>query len=626
MKYIIIGTAGHVDHGKSAIIKALTGTDTDRLKEEKLRGISIDLGFASLPLGEQLVAGIVDVPGHERFLKNMLAGTGGIDLAMLVIAADEGVMPQTREHLAMLELYGIKHGLVIINKIDKADDEWLELVEGEIREFVSHTFLKDAPFCRVSAQTGAGIEELRKTMKELADTLPVRDSNAPFRLWIDRVFTIKGYGIVVTGSVLSGQIKVGDTCRLQPAGTIVRVRGLEWHGDKVNEVIAGQRAAINLAGLEMEEISRGMALSAVCRGEVSQIWDVVADWQQEIDSGVRVRLHLGTGEFLGRMYAFKEASHQTMRLILEQPLAAGAGDRGIIRLYSPQHLLGGITLIAPGRATRRLTSDRKGLAEAFTKSDQSAALYHRVAESRKLLTREEIRQQSGYLPEKTVDRMVNKLTTDKKLQCLDGVYLATVMFEKLTLTIKGMLKDYHKAQPERSGLSKEIARQKLALDEKSFEIILAEWLAGGVLITNGGELALKSHADKHGGWKQDIVDKASIALEDVGLASVDLTLLSQKLNLPPDKAKVTHDALVRAGVLVKVSDIFVYSKTIQYIVQLIHRYFKENETLTVAELRDILNTSRKIALPLMEYLDMHKYTVRDGDVRRPTRKVLDLSE
>lgn len=626
MKYMIIGTAGHVDHGKSAIIKALTGTDTDRLKEEKLRGISIDLGFASLPLGEQLVAGIVDVPGHERFLKNMLAGTGGIDLALLVIAADEGIMPQTREHLAMLELYGIKHGVVVINKTDKVDDEWLELIESETREFVSHTFLKNAPLCRVSAQTGDGIEELRNTLKGLADKLPARDSTAPFRLWIDRVFTIKGYGLVVTGSVLSGTIKVGDTCKLQPAGTIVRVRGLEWHGSKVNEIMAGQRAAINLAGVEMEDVSRGMALSAVCRGEVSQVWDVVADWQQEINTGVRIRLHLGTGEFLGRMYAFKEASNQTMRLILEQPLAAGAGDRGIVRLYSPQHLLGGITLTAPGRATRRLTMDRKGLAAAFTMSDQSAALYHRIAESRKLLTREDIRQQSGYLPDKTVDRLVNKLTADKKIQCLAGGYLAAAMFEKLTLAIQGMLKDYHKAQPERSGLSKEIARQKLALDEKSFEIILAEWQAGGMLVANSGELALKSHADKHGGWRQALVDQAALALEDIGLVSVDLTLLSQKLNLPADKVKVTHDALVRAGVLIKAGEIFVYSKTIQYIVQLIHQYFKENETLTVAELRDILNTSRKIALPVMEYLDMNKYTVRDGDIRRPTRKVLDLSE
>ncbi|HWR44058.1 selenocysteine-specific translation elongation factor [Sporomusa sp.] len=626
MKYVIIGTAGHVDHGKSAIIKALTGTDTDRLKEEKLRGISIDLGFASLPLGTDLVAGVVDVPGHERFLKNMLAGTGGIDLVMLVIAADEGVMPQTREHLAMLELYGIRHGVVVVNKIDKADDEWLELVESEIREFVNHTFLKDAPFCRVSALTGAGIEELRETLANLAGRLPVRDRNAPFRLWIDRIFTIKGHGVVVTGSVLSGQAKVGDNVRLYPSGNIVRVRGLEWHGEKVNEIIAGQRAAINLAGLEMEQISRGMALSAISRGEVSQIWDVVADWQQEVESGIRVRLHLGTGELLGRMYAFKESSHRTMRLILEQPLAAGTGDRGIIRLYSPQHLLGGVTLLAPGRATRRLTSGRAALAEALGKADQPAAIYHRVAESRLVLTREEIRRHSGYLPDKTVDKTVDRLTLEKRLHCLDGVYVSAVMFDQLTRAVTGILKEYHKAQPERSGLSKEVIRQKLVLDEKSFDTFLSEWLSSGMLVINNGDLALKNHADKHGGWKQDLVDKASIVLENIGLENVDPALLAQKFALPADKAKAAHDALVRSGVLVKVSDMFVYSKTIQYIVQLIHRYFKDNETLTVAELRDILNTSRKIALPIMEYLDMHKYTVRDGDVRRPSRKTLDLSE
>jgi selenocysteine-specific elongation factor len=626
LKFVIIGTAGHVDHGKSAVIKALTGTDTDRLKEEKLRGISIDLGFASLPLAADLVAGVVDVPGHERFLKNMLAGTGGIDLAMLVIAADEGVMPQTREHLAMLELFGIKHGIVVVNKVDKVDAEWLELVEGEIREFIKPTFLRDAPFCRVSALTGEGIGELREKLAEMTGKLTVRDRNASFRLWIDRIFTIKGYGVVVTGSVLSGQAKVGNNIRVYPSGNIVRVRGLEWHGNKVNEIIAGQRAAINLAGIELEQISRGMLLSAVERGEVSLSWDVVADWQQEVTSGVRVRLHLGTGEFLGRVYAFKEVSHRTMRLILEQPLAAGSGDRGIIRLYSPQQLLGGVTLIAPGRATRRLASGRAALAEAVDKTDQSAAIYHRVAESRLVLTREEIRRQSGYLPDKTVDKMVDKLVVAKRLYCLDGVYIAAGMFEQITKAITGILKEYHKTQPDRSGLSKEVIRQKLMLDEKSFDTLLPEWLGNGMLVISGGDLALKSHADKHGGWQRELIDKAVIILDNIGLENINPALLAQKLLLPADKSKATHDVLIRAGVLVKVNDIFVYSKTIQYIVQLIHTHFKAQDTLTVAELRDILNTSRKIALPIMEYLDMHKYTVRDGDVRRPGRKILDLSE
>lgn len=626
MKHIIIGTAGHVDHGKSAIIKALTGVDTDRLKEEKLRGISIDLGFASLPLGDRIVAGVVDVPGHERFLKNMLAGTGGIDLAMLVVAADEGIMPQTKEHLAMLQLYGIKNGLIVINKIDKVDEEWLELIESEIRAYVGDTFLQDAPCCKVSAMTGAGIAELKMTLSELADKVPARDSNAPFRLWIDRVFTIKGYGVVVTGSVLSGRARVGDSVRLYPTETIVRVRGLEWHGEKVDKISAGQRAAINLAGVEIEQLERGMMLSAVERGEVSTMWDIVAEWQQEVASGLRVRLHLGTGEFLGRIYSFKDSDHRYMRLILEQPLAAGAGDRGIIRLYSPQHLLGGVTLIAPGRNSRRLTASRAALAESKAQADELNALYHRLSESRQVLTRADIRRQSGYLPDKAVDQAVDKLMAAKQLYCLDKTYVAADMFVQLTNKATTIIGSFHKTQPDRSGLSKEILRQKLGLNEKSFEIILAQWLEKGIFVSNGGDLALKSHAVQHGDWRKELLEKAEASLTDIGLTSVDTVLLSQRMALSPEKAKAAHDSLVRAGALIKLGDNFVYSKTIQYIVQVIHRHFKEKQTLTVAELRDLLNTSRKFALPIMEYMDMHKYTIREGDVRRPSSKILNLSE
>ena len=626
MKYVIIGTAGHVDHGKSAVIKALTGVETDRLKEEKLRGISIDLGFASLALTDNLLAGIVDVPGHERFLKNMLAGTGGIDLAMLVIAADEGIMPQTKEHLAMLQLYGIKHGVIVINKIDKTDEEWLELVESEIREYVSDTFLKDAPFCRVSAVTGAGIDELKATLARQAGEIPARDAAAPFRLWIDRVFTIKGHGIVVTGSVLSGTAKTGDSVVLYPAGTVVRVRGLEWHGAKVEQITAGQRAAINLAGVEMEEVARGMALSAVGRGESGKIWDIRADWQEEVTSGLRVRLHLGTGEFLGRIYSFKDTASRYMRLILEQPLTAGAGDRGIIRRYSPQTLLGGVTLVAPGRNTRRLTAERAACADSVDGAEPTVFVYHRLAESRQLLTREDIQRQAGYLPNKLVNQAIDRLVGQKNIYCLDKAYIAADVFSRLTNQVSNILKNYHKAEPNKSGLAREIARHKLELDEKSFDALLTAWLAQQALVMNDGQLALKQHADKHGDWQQDLIGQAEAGLADVGLNSVDCTLLAQKISLPADKLKAAHDTLVRAGVLVKIGDMYVYRKTIQYIVQLIHKYFQTSDTLTVAELRDILNTSRKTALPIIEYLDMHKYTTRAGDVRRPTRKILDLSE
>ena len=248
MKHLIVGTAGHVDHGKTALIRYLTGTDTDRLQEEKKRGISIDIGFAALRFDEELILGIVDVPGHERFLKNMLAGTGGIDLAMLVIAADEGIMPQTREHFEMLRCLGIRHGIVVLNKIDKVDAEWLMLVEEDVREWLKGTFMEAASLCRVSAVTGAGMEDLRRTLQETGRGIRARDSRAPFRMWIDRAFNLKGQGLIVTGSVLSGQLRIGDAIRIYPTGQEGKVRELETHNQTAASVWQGNWPRSNWPG------------------------------------------------------------------------------------------------------------------------------------------------------------------------------------------------------------------------------------------------------------------------------------------------------------------------------------------------------------------------------------------
>ncbi|BBB90595.1 MAG TPA: selenocysteine-specific translation elongation factor [Methylomusa anaerophila] len=626
MKYMIIGTAGHVDHGKSAIIKALTGTDTDRLKEEKLRGISIDLGFASLNLGDDMIAGIVDVPGHERFLKNMLAGSGGIDLVMLVIAADEGIMPQTREHLAMLQLLGIRQGVVVINKIDKVDEEWLELIESETRGFLAGTFLEAAKYIHVSAITGAGLDTLKNTLAQLAKTVPARNGSAPFRLWIDRVFTVKGYGVVVTGSVLSGSAKSGDTMILYPAGKLVRVRGFESHGRKTEVIYAGQRAAINISGVDMEEIFRGMALSSPERGEISNLWDITVEWLQEVASGTRVRLHLGTGEFLGRVYQYKDTSNKYMRLILEAPLAASLGDKGILRLYSPQYLLGGATLLAPGKASRKFGPELAELEQAIAAGNTEGMIWGRLAGAHKIQGVEDIRRQAGYLTDITVAAAVAGLEKDEKLVNLKEGYIARPVLEQMTKQMLAVLKEYHRSQPDRGGMGKDILRQKLKLDEKTFERLLEYWHAHSGIIMTGGDIALAAHAAKHGDWKQDLTAKAEAALAGIGLTDIDILLLGEKLALPFEKAKAAHEILTRAGILIKVGDMFVYRKTIQYIAQLIQKHFQVYSTLSVAELRDMLNTSRKVAVPLMEYFDMHKYTIRDGDLRHATRKILDLSE
>lgn len=626
MKYLIIGTAGHVDHGKSALIKALTGTETDRLKEEKERGISIDLGFALLSLSEEIMAGIVDVPGHERFLKNMLAGTGGMDLVMLVIAADEGVMPQTREHLAMLSLYGVKRGIVVLNKIDKVEKEWLELVEADVRELLQDTFLANAPFCRVSALSGEGVGELKSVLLEQALGVQSRDAKAPFRLWVDRVFSIKGHGAVVTGSLLSGQAAAGDCLRLDPAGAQVRVRGVEWHGQKVARVIAGQRAAINIAGVESEELTRGMVLSSLDAGEVSMVWDVRLNWRQEVESGCRIRLHLGTGEYIGRLYRFKKTDEDVARLVLETPLAGGAGDRGIIRLYSPQHLLAGVTLVRPGERRTPPNESRQALGKALLQGEISALVQALLADAAEPLPMHELLRRAGYLQKKDLQDALQKLLAGKMAVRLEAGYVQIAWLSQNQAAAQEILRQFHMAEPERKGMSRETLRQRLQLSEKAFEGLTRAWLSEGWLSANGGELALTTHAELHGDWESELLLLAEEKLAKIGLEDVQPAWIEENLPVPEIRRKAVLPTLLRHGILLKLGSIHVYSKTIQNIVAVIQEHFQSHESLSVAELRDLINTSRKYAMPIMEYLDMNKYTKREGDKRVRGPKLKDLSE
>ncbi|MBI3948394.1 MAG: selenocysteine-specific translation elongation factor, partial [Armatimonadetes bacterium] len=367
-KHLIIGTAGHVDHGKTALIKALTGTDTDRLKEEQERGMSIELGFAHLELPSGAVAGIVDVPGHERFLKNMLMGAGGTDLVMLIVAADEGVMPQTVEHLDILRLLHVPAGLVVITKVDLVEEEeWIELVEEDVRRAVEGTFLARAPVVRVSALTGEGMDALRECLDCLAARGQQRSAAGPFRLSVDRVFTMPGFGTVVTGTVASGRVRVGDTVEILPSGKASRVRQVQWRGQKAEEAVAGSRAALNLAGVELDEVERGDVCAAPGTLHATQILDarlqLLARLERPLANRTRIRLHAGTAETIGRVTILDrdelspgEAGMVQFRL--EKPTAVAKGDPFVIRLYSPMVTLGGGVVLDPtARKHRRFQDD-----------------------------------------------------------------------------------------------------------------------------------------------------------------------------------------------------------------------------------------------------------------------------
>ncbi|MDR1701797.1 MAG: selenocysteine-specific translation elongation factor [Sporomusaceae bacterium] len=629
MKHIIIGTAGHVDHGKTALVKALTGVDTDRLLEEKKRGISIDLGFASLKIGEFLTAGIVDVPGHERFLKNMLAGTGAIDLALLVIAADESVMPQTREHLDMLDLLGVKQGIIVINKIDKVDTDWLELIEEEITALTGATFLKNAPLCRVSALSGAGLENLKETILAVAAKIPERNETAPFRLWIDRVFSAKGHGAVVTGSILSGTVKVGDTLAVYPAGQLVRVRALETHAAKAGVLKAGQRAAINLSG--PDDLARGMSLSTPERGEVHKIWEVKIDWRQEVKSAARVRLHLGTAEVLGRVYKYKDQTSDHMRLILEKPLAAATGDKAILRLYSPQTLLGAATFLASGSLSRKFNASRLliGTALAQQTADLAAIITGRLTGEKELQTMKDIARLSGYWPEAALLETVKKMTQAGILIKLENGCLLKSEATALGQKAQNILKEFHAQNSQAGGLGKEILRQRLKLEEKTFENLLSfwqkEWPDEFVLTGGGTQIAQKSHAAKFDAQQQDVVQKSQPFLTNIGFENIDLVFLGNQLGLEPKEARNAQEIPLKTGNLVKMGTIFLAGATITRTLLLLQNHFAQNTSLNISEFKDLIGVSRKIAVPFLEYLDTQKYTRRSGDTRQAMPKLLNFT-
>lgn len=622
MKHILLGTAGHIDHGKTTLIRALTGVDTDRLAEEKRRGISIDLGFAALTLNEELRVGLIDVPGHQRFLKNMLAGSGSLDAVIMVIAADEGMMPQTREHLAMLGLLGVERGVIALTKCDTVDAEWCDWVENELRQELADSFLAKAPICRVAAPCGQGLPELRAALQQLARSIPPRSTTAPFRLWIDRVFPVKGHGLVVTGSVQSGRVDSGATLTLEPSGRPVRVRSLEAHGQTVASVAAGQRAALNLAGLDRSEVERGMVLTASGYGVTAAVWTALATWLEAPPSGTRVRVHVGTREVLGRIHYYRQAPPQYVRLLLEEPLAGATGDAGIVRLYSPQQLLGGIRLVAPADATRRLSAARQRWCQAVGRQSLPEMVLAYLAEAAAPLGLAAIRQAMGYQPP---GKVAAALQDPAIVSCSEGYALAAKR-ENWLAVLEALLTDEHRRQPAQQAILKEEVRQKLGWPESLLQEMAAIAQAAGWLTVMPHGLALTEHAVQQQGYQAMLAEQLARSLKAAPEYLLTTEWLAAQLHLTNGQEKGVISGLVRSGILYKVGECFVYRKTMQNIVSLIQQHFQKKEVLTVAEFRDLLNTSRKVALPLLQYFDMNKYTIKDGEIRRIGRIAANFSE
>ena len=504
---LIVGTAGHIDHGKSALVRALTGTDPDRLPEEKRRGITIDLGFADLELGD-LRLGFVDVPGHERFVKNMLAGAHGIDLLALVIAADEGVMPQTREHFDICRLLGVRNGLVVITKKDLVDEEMLALVADEAQELVTESFLEDAPLVTVSSRTGAGLDELKSRLVEMGKRVPPRSHDFTMRLPIDRAFSMKGFGAVVTGTLISGQIREGEELELLPSRVNVRVRGLQVHNQPVHEAHQGQRTAVNLAGVDTAQIERGMVLAPAGRLRPTQVVDVWIDLlpsaSRALRTRSRVRFHIGAAEVLGRVRILGSSSQIApgssgfAQLRLEAPVVAVYGDRFILRSYSPAATIAGGVILDPfavrhrGREMEQVVQllhslandDRAGKLATFVRSAGERGL--RLAD---------LAAATGWTNE-VLAQVETEAKDQRAVVELGAVYLAPESLDRLSRAVVAELDQYHKREPLARGMLRETLREKVfahALPEV-FAGVIAQLETGGEVVSEKDIVRLSRHS------------------------------------------------------------------------------------------------------------------------------------
>jgi selenocysteine-specific elongation factor len=622
MRYIILGTAGHIDHGKSSLVKALTGIDPDRLKEEKERGITIDIGFADLSYPEDgLTVGIVDVPGHERLISNMLAGAGGIDLVLMVIAADEGIMPQSREHLAICNLLKIKSGLIAVTKADLVEKDWLSLVMDDVRDFVKGTFLEGAPIMPVSSKTGEHLDVLKTCIKDLALSIQPKTAGGIFRLPVDRVFTLKGFGTVITGTAVSGSISADAPVEILPGGISTRVRGLHSHGKAVSRAYAGQRVAINLQGVEKQDLQRGDVAVAPSSFVPTKTLDVFLELLADVPvlkSKSLVHFYSGTSETIARVVLYEKEELKTgegcyCQFRLQAPVVAMSGDRFIIRRFSPLETLGGGEVLDPTPGRRRRKDGIQDLPVFHTGPlDQKLALKIEKAG----LSGVAVHALNGWI-NVALPEIQNSLDALKKARTIvrhEDTLLHRNAFNILNNKVRDLLRAYHRDNPLKPGMPKEEVRALLNIDPRLYNFLLA---ALGEVVVDKDLLRLKEFKVALSGAAE--AHKAKI-----------LDLLVRGEFQPPTKTEITEilkmdqkqitdilNILTKERSVVRVNEsIYVSSAAYEKMLSLLRDFFTRSPDLTVAEFRDLLNTSRKFALPFLEHLDAAKVTLRMGDARK----------
>ncbi len=632
MKKIILGTAGHIDHGKTTLVKAVTGINTDRLKEEQERGITIELGFASLDLPSGQHVGIVDVPGHEKFVKHMVAGATGIDIVAMIIAADEGVMPQTREHLEICILLDVKFGFVVLTKTDLVDEEWLELVIEDIHDFVRGTFLEGSPVVPVSSITGQGIPEFVNTLDSFCEKIPSRSSTGLFRLPVDRVFTMKGFGTVITGTLISGSISVGDSIMIYPSQIISKVRGIQVHNESVMRAEAGMRTAINFQGLEKHVVSRGDVLSVPDALMTSYMVDVslifLKSNKKAIKNRTRIRFHTGTSEILGLLILLDREKLEpgetaVAQIRLDTPVALVKEDRYVLRSYSPVRTIGGGEILNP----------------VPMKHKRNRPEVIRSLESLRELAPDEVTvlhiRESGYTGVSFAGLKVMTNTADKQLdnilqQFLSSQQIILVDRENRTYVHRETLDDlkneamdfltkYHQSNPLKAGMPREELKSRLPspVGIKLYNLLVNAMIKEGLIVQEEENVRLSTHQVSLKADQTVIRDKLLKIYKESGLTPPNLKELPKTLDVEPSGLRDVLNLLTKEGRIVKVNEeLYFDSSAIDHLKEQLVSYLKKHEEISTPDFKNMTGLSRKYLIPLIEYFDSKNVTIRIGDIRK----------
>jgi selenocysteine-specific elongation factor len=616
----VLGTAGHVDHGKSTLVRALTGIDPDRLAEEKRREMTIDLGFAwfSAPSGETI--GIVDVPGHRDFIENMLAGVGGIDAVLFIIAADEGVMPQTREHLAIVDLLGISSGIIVMTKCDMVNDaDWLDLVETEIHDTVQNTILSDAPIIRISVHTGMGMDALKSAITNTLATLPPRIGGKFPRLPIDRVFTLSGFGTVVTGTLLDDSLKIGDEVEIQPSGIKSKIRGLHSYNQVVTIAQAGSRVAVNLAGIEKTAVRRGDTVTMPNRLSPTQRIDAyfrhLPDMERAIKHNAQIKFFCGTDEALGTIRLLNDeqlnaGAEGWIQLELTTPIAVSHGDKFILRYPSPAQTIGGGMVVNP-HPTRRWKRFTPSLIEKL-ESQRDGTPQERLAqlaEKFEPLKKSALHHASGLNNADFESVLALALTEGVITEIANGQFMATKTIHELINKAMNIVSQFHKDNPLKLGIQREELRSRLGIKQPVFAFILAQ---ASELISNSLMVYHQAHRIEFTESQIKLVDKLMAVMGDPDKAFTPITI--------PEAITLVGEPIVRAlidlGDLIQISEDIIFTPhTFVTLLDATQEFIAETGQVDVKMLRDQFNTTRKYLIPFFEYTDTLGYTKRVGDVR-----------